>query len=61
MLKARVEKAKSLRSLANEWGVSPAYLSDAVNGKRDIGPALLGAMGIEKVERVTYRRKRGEG
>jgi DNA-binding transcriptional regulator YdaS (Cro superfamily) len=48
---------------ARKHGVSPAYVSDVINGRREPGPAILDALGIERV--VTYRPKppasEGEG
>ena len=39
---------------ANEF--SPAYVSDVLNGKRDLGGRVLGALGFERV--VLYRKVR---
>lgn len=42
---------------ASEWGraagISPAYVSDVLGGKREPGDKILQALGLEKV--VTYR------
>ena len=43
----------SQRTLARELGVSEAYLSDVINGRRDPGRKLLKALGLERV--VDYR------
>jgi hypothetical protein len=41
------------------WAASkrlvPSYVSDVLNGRRDPSPAILDALGLEKV--VTYRKK----
>ena len=34
--------------LAKEIGISPAYLSDVLAGRRDPGPSVLDFLGIEK-------------
>ena len=36
-------------------GVSPAYVSDVLNKRREPGPALLHALGVRKI--VTYEWK----
>ena len=43
-------------ALAERLGVSQAYLSDVLNGRRDPGESILGPLGLERV--VIYRRKR---
>lgn len=35
------------KCLAEELGITPQYLSDVFLGKRDIGPAILGPLGLE--------------
>ena len=49
----------SQRILAKELGVSEAYLSDVINGRRDSGRKLLKALGLERV--VDYRPTRSRG
>jgi DNA-binding transcriptional regulator YdaS (Cro superfamily) len=48
---------------ARDHNLSPAYVSDVINGRREPGPAILEALGIERV--VVYRPKppasEGEG
>jgi DNA-binding transcriptional regulator YdaS (Cro superfamily) len=48
---------------ARSHNLSPAYVSDVINGRREPGPAILEALGIERV--VSYRPKptasEGEG
>lgn len=34
--------------LADELGISPAYLSDIMRGKSEPGPSILEALGLEK-------------
>lgn len=45
---------KSLRSYALELGISAAYLSDVLNDKREPGPKILDALGLERETRVTH-------
>lgn len=40
---------------AKTKGLAPSYVSDVLNGRRDPSPAILDALGLEKV--VTYRKK----
>lgn len=53
LLKTRL-KGRTQKALADELGVSPAYLSDILRGKRDPGPQVLGALGLERV--VAYQK-----
>lgn len=41
---------------ARSRGISPAYVSDVLAGRRDPGKLILDAIGLERV--VTYRRKK---
>jgi hypothetical protein len=43
------------KSLAEEWGLSQAYLSDVLNGRRGIADKLADALGYERI--VTFRRR----
>lgn len=45
-------------SLAAELGCSDAYLSQVLSGKKPPSNAMLDAVGLERVTRVTYRRLR---
>lgn len=51
-VRVAVARAGSLRALAREWGVSPAWLSEYLAGDSPPGPAILGALGLRRV--VTY-------
>lgn len=46
-----------LRNYAKHLGISAAYLSDIINGRRQPGPKILDVMDIERIETkvVTYR------
>jgi lambda repressor-like predicted transcriptional regulator len=48
---------RTIAALSRELGVSPAYLSDVLNGNREPGPKIIDALGLERV--VTYRKKKG--
>lgn len=50
------EEYPSLRACARTWGVSVPYLSDAVSGRRSIGPSLLNKLGLRKQVVVSYVR-----
>lgn len=43
---------------AKKHGLSPAYVSDVINGRREPGKAILEALGLERV--VSYRVKGDE-
>lgn len=52
-------KFGSQKKAAETWGISPAFLSDVLNGKRDPGAKLLTALGFRRVvsyEHVNYER-----
>jgi DNA-binding transcriptional regulator YdaS (Cro superfamily) len=49
------QAAPNQAAWARSHGISPAYVSDVINGRREPGPAILDALGIERV--VTYRPK----
>jgi hypothetical protein len=36
------------KSLASQWGLSPAYLSDVLNARRGIADKLATALGYER-------------
>lgn len=54
ILKQRVGNSQVAWAKAN--GVSPAYVSDVLAGRREPGKLVLDALGLERV--VTYRRKK---
>lgn len=65
-VEALVVKAGSMRALAREWGMTPSYLSDFLNGRRGAGPQIAGPLGLIQVVEVYFvegktegRRKRG--
>lgn len=55
-LRAAIAKAGSQAAFAEMYGLSAAYVNDVINGRREPGPAILEALGVEKV--VTYQEKR---
>lgn len=52
-LERAVRKAGSAKAWAEGAGVSEQYVSDVRLGRRDPGPAVLAALGLERV--VRYR------
>lgn len=56
ILRAAVAALGSLREAARQWKVSPAYLSDCLNGRRAPGPSVLKPIGYERVVLVSYRK-----
>ena len=45
-VEAAIRQAGSAKNLADQWGVSPAYISDVRRGRRDPGPAVLRNLGL---------------
>ena len=62
MLRKACAEHGSIRAWARENKLSPMYVSDVLRGKRDPGPGLCAALGLERqlvVERkATYRKAR---
>lgn len=54
MIRRRADELGTISALAAEMGLSIAYVSQVLRGKRKIGRDFLSHFGIEKV--VTYRR-----
>jgi hypothetical protein len=54
-LREACEKAGSENAWAKAHGMSQAYVNDAIRGRREPGPAILEAMGLEKVIEIRYR------
>lgn len=48
--------AGSQAAWAEAHDVSPAYVSDVLKGKRDLGGSVLSALGYERV--VLYRKRK---
>jgi transcriptional regulator with XRE-family HTH domain len=46
-IKARIGYDVTQRSLAKQYGISAAYLSDFLAGNREAGPKILKALGYE--------------
>jgi hypothetical protein len=51
-LQLGIENAGSQKEYANSLGISPAYLNDVIQGRREPGEKILRAIGLEK--RVSY-------
>ena len=54
-LRRLIESASQV-DVAKQLGISPQYLSDVLNNRRQPGKAVLDGLGLERV--LTYRRKR---
>jgi DNA-binding transcriptional regulator YdaS (Cro superfamily) len=54
-LQSAINRAGSQKAFAEKAGVSQQYLSEVLNGRKEMGPLLQNALGIERV--VTYRKK----
>ena len=57
MLNLVYERLGSWAKVAEEIGVSRAYMSDMVRGNRELGPKILSYLGLVKTVRyeVTYK------
>ena len=60
-VEALVVKAGSMRALAKEWNMSPAYLGDFLNSRRGPGPQILVPLGLVQVVTVRYVKGKNEG
>lgn len=47
---------KSQRDLAKELDVSPQYLNDVLNERREPGESILKPLGLERV--ISYRKRK---
>lgn len=47
MIKDQLGDRKTQKEWAKKAGISPAYLSDFLQGRRGAGPAILKALGFE--------------
>jgi hypothetical protein len=56
MLRRACREAGAAVSWAKAHKLSPAYVSDVLNGRRDPGPAICDALGIEA--EMTYRKSK---
>jgi hypothetical protein len=59
-IRERIEAAGSLREQARRWGISAAYLSDVMRGRRYPGKKILVHLGLEgKIKSVrTFEARR---
>lgn len=53
IVKAYVADYRTQYDAAESLGVTPAYLSDVLRGKRDVGPHLCDVLGYERHFRFT--------
>ena len=53
LLKAKAVPTQA--AFAKENNISPQYVNDVIKGRREPGPGVLDALGLEQV--ITYRRK----
>lgn len=54
MVRIGIQVAGSQKAYAKRVGLSESYLSDVLNGRRDISPRILKHLGLERV--VYYKR-----
>ncbi|HEV2054676.1 MAG TPA: helix-turn-helix transcriptional regulator [Methylomirabilota bacterium] len=57
LLRQRAKRAGSQQALAETLGVTPAYLSDVLAGRREPGPKILEALRLRR--QVVYVRRGG--
>ncbi len=51
-LQREVKALGSQQAWCKAHGVSPAYLSDTLNRRKELGPQILAALGLQRI--VTY-------
>lgn len=56
ILRKETKKAKSARQWALSNGLSAAYVSDTLAGKRSPGKKIAGVLGYKKAERIWTKR-----
>lgn len=56
VIRDEVNRAGSQKDLAAKLGVSPTYISDVLNERKEPGQGILEPLGLERV--VTYRKKK---
>lgn len=54
-LREECERLGSQKAFADLHGLSTAYINDVLRGRRELGPAILAALDVERV--VTYRER----
>lgn len=57
-LRKQLPRYGSQNAMARAMGISGAYLSDLLNGKREPGEKVLNALGLERV--VRYEKREGK-
>lgn len=55
LLKAEIGREPSASAWAKKHSIAPAYVNDVLASRREAGPLILDALGVEKV--VTFNRK----
>lgn len=53
IIRQSIEASGGLREQARRWGVSAAYLSDIMNGRRNPGKKILSHLGLEPTVKIT--------
>jgi hypothetical protein len=57
LIRDKVAEIGSMRGLADRWGISAAYVSDLLAGRRSPGVKILGQLGLERVKTISYRER----
>ena len=58
ILQAACKKAGTQAAWAKANGISAAYVTDVLSGKRNAGAKILSALGVEKVVTHKFRGKK---
>lgn len=58
LLRQACKAAGSQQAWAAQNGVSPAYVSDVLNARREPGDSILAALGLRRVVKYVEVRKR---
>lgn len=58
LIAREIVKAGNQKAFGDMFGYEQGYISQIISGKREIPQAILDYIGVERVENVTYRRKK---
>lgn len=56
-LRAAIDRAGDQRAWALAYDLSPQYVNDVLRGRREAGPSVLAALGLERVIRYQERKE----
>ncbi len=57
LVRDEVHRVGTIKSLAEKWHVTSAYVNHVLHYRCQPGPKILDRLGLEKVITIDYRRK----